>query len=68
MKMPIDAIFLDHKLRVKKLHSELRPRRISVCISASSVLELQAGAISRSATQVGDRLTFHAGSTSKDGE
>jgi uncharacterized protein len=68
MKMPIDAIFLDGNFRVKKLHPELRPRRISVCISASSVLELQAGAISRSATQVGDRLTFHSGSTSQDGE
>ena len=68
MKMPIDAIFLDGNFRVKKLHPELRPRRISVCISASSVLELQAGAISRSATQVGDRLRFHSGSISQDGE
>ncbi|MGI8961061.1 MAG: DUF192 domain-containing protein [Bryobacteraceae bacterium] len=66
MRMPIDAIFLDSKLHIKKLHAQLGPRRISVCISASSVLELQAGAISRSATQVGDRLTFHPGS--KDGE
>lgn len=66
MKMPIDAIFLDGTLRVKKLHADLRPCRISVCISASSVLELQAGAISRSATQVGDRLTFYSGA--KDGE
>ncbi len=62
MKMPIDAIFLDRSLRVKKLLRELPPRRLSVCISASSVLEVGAGTISRTATELGDRLTFQAAS------
>ena len=58
MRMPIDAIFLDRNLCVKKLAKELRPWRLSVCVRASSVLELRAGAISRTRTEIGDRLAF----------
>lgn len=60
MRMPIDAIFLDSAHRVRKVRPDLKPRRISVCTSASSVLEVEAGTILRSATQVGDRLAFRA--------
>ena len=67
MSMAIDAIFLDVALNVKKLHPELPPHRISVCLSASSVLEVEAGAICRSATQVGDRLAFRSASGSHEG-
>ncbi len=56
MRTPIDAIFLDGGLRVRKLRPSLRPGRIAVCMSASSVLELRPGAISDSATELGDRL------------
>ncbi len=61
MRMAIDAVFLDGKFCVKKLRPSLRPGRISVCISASSVLELAVGTISESATQLGDRLAFRSG-------
>ncbi|MBV9778491.1 MAG: DUF192 domain-containing protein [Acidobacteriaceae bacterium] len=67
MKIPIDAIFLDSTLRVTKVHPKMEPRRISVCLSASSVLELESGAICRSATEVGDRLSFHASAGSHEG-
>ncbi|MGA8026813.1 MAG: DUF192 domain-containing protein [Bryobacteraceae bacterium] len=60
MKMPIDVVFLDREYRVNKLRPRLRPSRISVCLSACSVLELEAGAISRSTTRLGDRLAFEA--------
>lgn len=58
MKMPIDVIFLDRDLRVKKAVAGLVPRRISVALSAYSVLEMGSGAIARTCTQVGDLLKF----------
>lgn len=58
MQMPIDALFLDGGLRVRKLVPHLRARRISVCLSAASVLELPAGTILDSGTQLGDLLDF----------
>jgi uncharacterized protein len=58
MKMPIDVIFLDRELRVRKLVPVLAPRRLSVSLLAHSVLELEPGSIDRSATRLGDRLRF----------
>jgi uncharacterized protein len=58
MRMPVDVIFLDQEYRVTKLHYQLRPARIAVCLHAHSVLEVAVGATSRSATTVGDRLRF----------
>ncbi len=58
MRMPLDVLFLDPKLRVRKLSSHLAPSRIRICLAASSVLEVAQGAISRSRTEVGDRLSF----------
>jgi uncharacterized membrane protein (UPF0127 family) len=58
MRMAIDAIFLDRQLCVRKLRPHLPPSRISVCISAESVLELEAGTVARTCTVVGDRLSF----------
>ncbi len=56
MKTRIDVLFLDKNFRVVKSIANLAPRRVSICLSASSVLELQPGAIARSGTQPGDRL------------
>lgn len=58
MKMPIDAIFLDRHLQIRKLQRQLQPKRISVCLSAASVLEVEAGTAVRTGTAVGDRLRF----------
>jgi uncharacterized membrane protein (UPF0127 family) len=58
MRMPIDAIFLDRQLQVRKVRPNLAPFRISVCMRADSVLELQAGTVARTGTSVGDRLHF----------
>ena len=56
MKMPIDVVFLDRQYQVKKLLEAIPPRRISVCLRASSVIEMRAGVIAESKTKVGDRL------------
>lgn len=58
MRIPIDVIFLDRELRVKKAVPGLPPRRIAVAFSAYSVLEIESGAIARSDTRVGDVLKF----------
>lgn len=58
MKMPIDAIFLDQTLQVRKLRPNLSPARISLCMRAHSVLELHVGTVARTGTSVGDRLRF----------
>lgn len=58
MKVALDALFLDKGFRVRKAIQNLSPRRFSVCVSASSVLEIEAGAITRSGTEAGHRLEF----------
>ena len=56
MKFTIDVIYLDRKRKVKKVRSEMVPRRISGCLTAHSVLELPAGTIARTGTQAGDQV------------
>jgi uncharacterized membrane protein (UPF0127 family) len=56
MKFAIDLIYLDRRRRVRSVVRELRPWRLSVCLPAHSVLELPAGTIDRTNTQMGDEL------------
>jgi uncharacterized membrane protein (UPF0127 family) len=57
MKFSFDAIFLDRNLQVVHLMSEMKPWRISrMILSAKSVLEVPAGLIHQSATQLGDQF------------
>lgn len=65
MKMPIDAIFLDRHFQVRKLRRHLPPWRISLCLSAASVLELGAGTAARTGTVIGDRLRFEVSDESE---
>ncbi len=58
MQFPIDLIYLDRKMRIKKLRHAVPAWRLSACLSAHSVLELAAGAILESQTEVGDKLEF----------
>ena len=58
MQFPIDLVYLDRKNRVRKLCNSVPAWRISVCLSAHSILELPAGAIRSSRTQPGDMLEF----------
>lgn len=59
MSFPIDALYLDRELRVVAIEQNLSPGRIaSVLFRARTVLELPAGAVRRSATQVGDHIVM----------
>ena len=60
MQIVLDAVFLDAELRVKKITANLKPRRIAACLSATSVLELEAGIAAAKNTQPGDQLVFKA--------
>jgi hypothetical protein len=58
MQFPIDLVYLDRKLRVKKVRSGMRPWRLSACFTAHSVLELASGTIRETQTKPGDRIEF----------
>jgi len=58
MQFPIDLVYIDRNKRIKKLRSSVPPWRLSVCLSAHSILELPAGTIRSTMTQVGDTLEF----------
>jgi uncharacterized membrane protein (UPF0127 family) len=62
MRFTFDAIFLDKNLRVVHLVREMKPWRISKMVfSAHSVLELPAGLISQTATELGDQFEMRKG-------
>jgi uncharacterized protein len=56
MQFPLDLIYLDRALRVKKVRSNVPPWRLSACLSAHSVLELASGTIRETRTEAGDML------------
>ncbi len=58
MRFAIDLVYVDRKLRVRKVRSGVPPWRMSACLSAHSVIELASGAALASETQVGDQLEF----------
>lgn len=58
MRFAIDLVYLDRKMRVRKLVEHLGPWRVSVCWSAHSVMELPAGVIRATGTRRGDLLDF----------
>jgi len=58
MRFEIDVIYLDGEKRVRKIAANLRPWRMSGCLTAKSVLELPAGMAKRTQTAVGDQLVF----------
>ena len=56
MQFPIDLVYVDKKLHVKKVRHSVGPWRISACFTAHSVLELPSGTIRQTHTNVGDVL------------
>ena len=59
MQFPIDVVFLDRGLRVKRVYHHLRPYRwTSFVWGARSVLELPSGCLAVTGTAVGDELQF----------
>jgi hypothetical protein len=58
MQFPIDLVYLDRKNRIRKVCDSVPPWRISVCLSAHSILELPPGTIRSTRTEAGDTLEF----------
>jgi uncharacterized protein len=56
MKFTIDVLFLNKKRVVLKTRPHMVKRRISLCLTAHSVVELPAGTIDETGTQKGDQL------------
>ena len=57
MSMPIDVIYVDKKMKVKKLQPNLKPWRWPAPVfSAHSVIELAAGTIKNDFVELGDTL------------
>jgi uncharacterized membrane protein (UPF0127 family) len=58
MKFSIDLVFLDRNKIVKKVRHNVVPGRLSMCLSAHSVLELASGSVRLTGTVPGDKLEF----------
>ena len=58
MQFPIDLVYLDRKHVIKKVCESVAPWRISICLSAHSILELPSGTIRSTETRAGDTLEF----------
>ena len=58
MRFSIDLVYLDREKRIRKLRRDVHPWRLSACIFAHSVIELPAGAIRDTQTELGDALEF----------
>jgi hypothetical protein len=61
MRAPIDAVFLDRDGRAVRILEDIRPGRFIWPVwGARSTLELSAGVIRSSETEVGDKIEFMA--------
>ena len=56
MRFPIDVVFLDRELRVRKVVPELRPWKLALARGARSALELRAGEAARRHVTEGEQL------------
>lgn len=67
MRFPIDVIGLDRNFVIVKLWRALQPFRVTAMHwKIGSVLELPAGTIDSTNTQVSDRLRFHTSEANGD--
>ncbi|MCF7870476.1 MAG: DUF192 domain-containing protein [Candidatus Omnitrophica bacterium] len=56
MRFPIDIIFLDQEMKVKRLIQGLKPWRFVVCRGAQITIELPPAKISQVKAQIGDKI------------
>ncbi len=57
MNYPIDIVFIDRSLKVKKIYTNVRPwRLVGPVLSAYSMIEFAAGVTVKNQMEVGDQL------------
>jgi uncharacterized protein len=64
MQFSIDLIYLDSNHKIRKIRSSVSPWRVSICLSAQSVVELPAGTVRETQTRPGDFLEIKDAVTS----
>jgi uncharacterized protein len=67
MRFAIDLVYLDRKHKVRKVRHSVGPWRISACITAHSVLELPAGSVRATQTELGDMVEIGSGEATSEG-
>ena len=58
MKFPIDLVYIDRKRKVRKVRHAVPAWRLSLCVTAHSILELPAGTAEKTGTRAGDELAI----------
>ncbi|SPE29931.1 conserved hypothetical protein [Candidatus Sulfopaludibacter sp. SbA3] len=58
MKFPIDLVYIDKQRKVRKVRHAVPAWRLSMCLSAHSILELPPGTAARTGTLAGDQLVM----------
>jgi hypothetical protein len=58
MKFAIDLVYIDKQRKVRKVRHAVPAWRLSMCLSARSILELPPGTAEQTGTQVGDQLVI----------
>ncbi len=65
MRFPIDAVFVDRQLVVRKVVSELKPWRVAFAWGARSVIELASDEAERRGIERGQQLVTAEASASR---
>ncbi len=58
MKFPIDLVYMDKSRKVRKVRHAVPPWRLSMCLTAHSILEFPAGTAKQTGTIAGDTLVI----------
>jgi uncharacterized membrane protein (UPF0127 family) len=58
MKFAIDLVYMDKGRKVRKVRHAVPPWRLSICLTAHSILELPAGTAQQTGTVAGDFLVI----------
>jgi uncharacterized membrane protein (UPF0127 family) len=58
MKFPIDLVYIDKSRKVRKVRHAVPPWRLSMCLTAHSILEVPAGTAKQTGTVAGDVLVI----------
>ncbi len=57
MRFPIDVIYIDKAMMVRRVRENMKPFRLSFCAGASAVLELSSGGARRLGIESGTRIS-----------